>query len=184
MSKYLLTCGCGSTATVDVGQAGGQVDCPSCGAQLDVPHLRKLRHLPITSVGAEHVPSTWGTRQGVATAGLILAAVLASAALWNRFSEPIIPEFNAATRLQNVDQALETMTPAQGWQMWIELYRPLAERGFAKLEDPHKPAIEQYIAKRRFFQKILLVAAAVCAAVALATIIWPRPTHRRLAATR
>ena len=45
MTKYLLTCECGKTVTVDIGQAGEQVAC-QCGAKLDVPPLRKLRHLP------------------------------------------------------------------------------------------------------------------------------------------
>jgi hypothetical protein len=160
---------------VEIGQAGGQVACPSCGAQLDVPPLRKLRHLPVAAAESQPVPSTWGARQGVATAGLILAAVLVSVALWNRFSEPAVPQFDPAARLQSVDRGLESMTPAQAWQMWVELYRPMATRGFAIIEDPHKPAIEQHIAKQRFFQKTLLVAAAIFAVVALATILWPRP---------
>jgi hypothetical protein len=103
--------------------------------------------------------------------------------LWNRFTEPTVPEFDPAARLQSVDQSLETMTPEQGWQLWVELYRPMAERGFAIMEDPHKPAIEQYIARQRLLQLTLLIVAAVCAAIALAAALWPRPT-RRLAATR
>ena len=175
MSKYLLTCGCGTGAPVEVGQAGGQVDCPACGAKLDVPPLRKLRHLPAAAEASEPAATTWGARQGVAAAGLILAGALAGIALWNRFTEPTVPEFDPAARLQSVDQSLETMTPAQGWQLWVELYRPMAERGFAIMENPHKDAIEQHIARRRFFQKTLLIAAAICTAVALAAILWPRP---------
>ena len=179
MTSYLLTCSCGTAVPVEVGQAGGQIACPSCGAQLDVPPLRKLRHLPPAAPKTTTAPSTWNARQGVATAGLILAAILVTVALWSRYSEPTVPEFDPAARLQSVDSALETMTPVQGWQMWVELYRPMAERGFAIIEDPHKPAIEHYIARKRFFQKTLLVAAAICAAVALTAIVWPRPTPRR-----
>jgi hypothetical protein len=184
MSKYLLTCGCGNNVAVEIGQAGGRVACPSCGAQLDVPPLRKLRHLPVAAPQTELVSSTWGARQGVAAASLILAAILVSIALWSRFTEPTVAEFDPHARLEAVDRGLEQMTPAQGWQMWVELYRPMAEQGFAIIEDPHKPAIEQYIAQRRFFQKCLLAAAAVCLAIALATALWPRTTTRRLAATR
>jgi hypothetical protein len=76
------------------------------------------------------------------------------------------------------------MTPVQGFQMWVDLYRPLAERGFAIVEDPHKPAIQQYVAKQRFFQKTLFIVAALSAAVALIATLWPRSAPRRVAATR
>jgi hypothetical protein len=179
MSKYLLTCDCGSTVPVEIGQAGGKVACPACGAALDVPTLRKLRHLPPAGIETRPVPSSWGARQGVATAGLILAAILATVAAGSRYFEPTVPEFNPDARRQSVDRALETMTPVQGFQMWVDLYRPLAERGFAIIEDPHKPAIEQYIAKQRFFQKTLLIVAAISAAVAVAAALWPRPMKTR-----
>ncbi len=180
MSKYLLTCGCGNNVSVDVGQAGGQVACPSCGTPLDVPPLRRLRHLRVADAKKEPAQSTWGARQGVAAAGLILAALLAAIALWSRFNEPSVAEFNPAARLQAVDIGLDEMTPVQAWQMWVELYRPMAERGFVIIEDPHKPAIEQYVARQRFFQKSLLIVAAVCLAIALAAALWPRgrPTKR------
>jgi hypothetical protein len=181
MAKYLLTCGCGQKLAIEPGQAGERIACPKCAAPLDVPPLRKLRHLPPASVEAVKSRFTWGARQGIATAAFILALVLAAVALWNRFTEPAIPIFDPAARLQAVDDSLEKLTPLQGWQMWVDLYRPLATRGFANLEDPNKRAIEQHIARRRFFQKTLLVAAAVCAAAALAATLWPR---QRLAATR
>lgn len=179
MSKSLLTCGCGNNVSVDVGQAGGRVACPSCGAQLDVPPLRKLRHLPTVAPESRPVRSTWSARQGVATAALILAAVLIAIALWSRFNEPTAQPFDPAARRQAVDRGLESITPVEGWHMWVDLYRPLAERGFAVIEDPHKPAIEQYVARQRFFQKILLIVAAGCLAIALAAALWPRPTPRR-----
>ena len=182
MSKYLLPCSCGKNVPVEIGQAGGQIACPACGGQLDVPPLRKLRHLPAAAAETASVPTTWGARQGVATASLILAAILIAIALWSRFTEPTVAEFDPQARLVAVDRGLEQMTPVEGWQMWIDLYRPMAERGFAIIEDPHKPAIEQYVAQRRFFQKTLLAAAAVLLAIALAAALWPRATTRRLAA--
>ena len=48
MTKYALTCECGNTLSVEIGQAGEQVIC-QCGAKLDVPPLRKLRHLPVVT---------------------------------------------------------------------------------------------------------------------------------------
>ena len=62
MSTYLLTCDCGKTVPVEIGQAGGQVTC-SCGTQLDVPTLRKLRHLPAAATAEEPSrPATVGAR--------------------------------------------------------------------------------------------------------------------------
>ena len=179
MTTYLLNCRCGTAVPVEVGQAGERVACPSCGVQLEVPTLRKLGHLPVAAQTTAQAPSTWGPRQGVVTAGLILAAALAGIALWSRFSEPAVPHFDPAARLQSVKQAVESITPVQSWHLWIEVYRPMAERGFAIIEDPHKPAIEQYIAKQRFFQKTLLSIAAVSGIVALAARFWPRPAIRR-----
>jgi hypothetical protein len=179
MSKYLLNCGCGNNVPVDVGQAGGQVACSSCGAKLDVPPLRKLRHLPVAAPESELVQSNWGARQGVVAAGVILAAVLVSFALGSRFYEPAVPEFDPEARLQAVDRGIEAMTPVQGWQMWVELYRPMAERGFAIIQHPHKAAIERDIAQRRFFQKTLLIVAAVFVALALTAALWPRSTRQR-----
>jgi len=183
MSQYLLTCRCGKNVPVEVGQAGGQVIC-SCGERLDVPTLRKLRHLPVADATVSAPPSsTWGARQGIMTVGIILAVVLAGIALWLRVSEPTVPVFDPAARGQSVDAALETMTPVQAWDLWINIYRPMSEKGFARIEDPRKPIIEQFIAKQRFRQKTLLIVAACCAIVAVAAALWPRPPAR-LAATR
>jgi hypothetical protein len=179
MSKYLLSCHCGATIPVEAGQAGGKVVCASCGAGLDVPTLRKLRHLPQAAIETEPGPFQWSARKGIATAGLMLAAILAVVALGIRFFEPAIPVFDPEVRMQNIDEALEKLSPAQGFQMWVDLYRPMAERGFAILEDPHKPAIERYVARQRLLQKILFVTAAFGAALALAAILWPRPASKR-----
>jgi hypothetical protein len=173
MSQYLLTCACGSNVAVEVGQAGGKVVCPTCGAALDVPTLRKLRHLPVAAIEKPQTSSTWGARKGVATAGLILAAVFLCVALGSRLLEPEVPEFNPTDYKQTVDKHLEVMTPVQGFQRWIEFYRPLAETGFAVFNDAHKAGIEQYIAKKRFFQRTMLVTAIVCAAVAAIAAVWP-----------
>jgi hypothetical protein len=57
--------------------------------------------------------------------------------------------------------------------MWVEVYQPLANSGFAVFEYPHKATIEQQIAQHRILQTTLLVIAAVCVAVALAAVFWP-----------
>jgi hypothetical protein len=177
MTKYLLTCGCGATLPVDVGQAGDRISC-QCGAIVEVPPLRKLRHQP-----AATAPTTesiaWNARRGIVAALAILAGVLVLIALWSRVTEPTIAKFDPGIRTQGVEEGLKGMTPLRGWQLWIEVYRPLAERGFFEFVDPHAPVIEQQIAKKRFLQWTLLVAAAVCAALAGVVALWPREISRQ-----
>jgi hypothetical protein len=174
MTKYALTCECGNTLTVDVGQAGEQVSC-GCGARIDVPPLRKLRHLPVVTESPLRQPSSWNVRQGIIATCLILATGLGLWALWSRWTEPYVAPFDAAVRRQLVDDGLATMTPVQAWQVWIERYRPLAERGFQEMEHQHAAAIDQYVAKQRFLQKSLLGVAGCFALVAVIAAVWPRP---------
>jgi hypothetical protein len=178
MTKYLLTCGCGGTLPVDVGQAGERVSC-QCGATLDVPPLRKLRHLPQAPSAAPENTATWNLRKGFIAACVTIAVILAAVALGSWLTEPTVPSFTAG-RDQSVDEALKTITPVHAWRLWIELYRPLAERGFSDLVHSDTAAIRATIAKRRFLQMTLLSIAAVFLALALLTAFWPRgPTTRR-----
>jgi hypothetical protein len=107
-------------------------------------------------------------------AGTILAVLLLGIALWSRLTEPVVRPFDPEARLRAVERGLEGLTPVQSWHMWVELYRPLAERGFPVIEDPHRPAIEEAIAQQRLIQGMMLVGAAVFAAIAVAAAVWPR----------
>ena len=180
MTKYLLTCHCGANVPVEIGQAGERVVC-QCGATLEAPPLRKMRHLPVApAAGASAgLSPAWSPRKGIVTACLVLAAVLAVMALWSWITEPVIAPFSAAGRQQAVEEGLKTMTPEQSWHLWVERYKPLAEQGFTEFEHPHAAAIEQQIAKQRFFQRMLLAAAGVFVAVAALAAFWPRARTRR-----
>jgi len=179
MAKYLLTCECGKMVPVDVGQAGGRATC-SCGAQLDVPALRNLRNLPLSKEDVGQSRAPWSARQGITAAGLILAALLAAYAAWDRFTEPTVPTFDPHHRITSVNQGLEKMTPLQSWQLWVQVYRPLAKSGFAVFEHPQAKAIEQHIAHRHVVQTVLLALAALCALFALSTAFWPStPPQKR-----
>jgi hypothetical protein len=173
LSTYLLTCGCGKTVPVEIGQAGGQVAC-SCGAQLDVPPLRKLRHLPVAATEKDRLPSSWSARKGIIACGLIVAGILAAASLWSRLTEPTIPPFDPVEYEHSVDTHLKSLTPAEGWYRWVDHYRPLAERGYAEFVYRDTAAVQQTIIGKRFFQKMMLILAAICAAIAAAAAIWPR----------
>src|SRR3954451_5126706 len=149
MSKYLVECNCGNKLSVEMGQAGGRVAC-TCGNLVDVPPLRKLRHLPTAEAEVAPPTSTWSARKGVITASLLLAGALAVVNAWSWFTQPKVPVFDPASYEHNiVEQRLKTMTPTQAWQWWIEYYKPLAERGFSNLELANRGQIEKIIAERQ-----------------------------------
>jgi hypothetical protein len=177
MTKYLLNCGCGATLPVDVGQAGERVACP-CGATLEVPPLRKLRHLPVAPVPVEESAS-WNARRGIVAALMILAAIPALIALWSRLTEPKVATFEPAAYTRNVEERLKTISPLHAWQLWVQHYRPMGDRGFFELVDHRAAAIELEVSKRRFLQGILLVTAVVLMAFAAIAAFWPRSQTRR-----
>src|SRR5438270_5564105 len=177
MATYLLKCRCGNQVSVEVGRAGGQVTC-KCGAQLDVPPLRQLRHLPVAAA-EEKRSAVWGTRQGVLTVSLLLAVSLAAASIWSRVTQPTVPKFDPAVYGETVEARLKSWTPGDAWMWWIEYYRPLAERGFPVFEALNRAEIERQIAHRQVLQRTLWIAAAVFAATAGLATFWPKPAKTR-----
>jgi hypothetical protein len=177
MASYLLTCVCGKTLPVDTGQAGGQVVC-SCGTALDVPTLRKLRHLPLAPTDQPKPAAAWTARKGAIAVFLIVAGTLATLSLWNRLTEPKIPEFQPLVHSELVNQELQDMTPVEAWKRWIVLYRPLAENGFAIMQSQIEPAIRAQIARQRFLQAMMLIVAGICVVLAIIIAIWTRAAPR------
>jgi hypothetical protein len=172
MASHLLTCNCGQTVPVEVGQAGGQVVC-SCGAKLDVPTLRNLRHLPLAPTNQPVSAKAWSARKGTIAVFLIAAGLLSAASLWNRLTEPKLPEFQPQSQSDMVDRHLDQVTPTNAWREWIVLYRPLAEKGFTPMESMDAPRIRAAIAHKRFLQSTMLSIAGVCFAVAALAALWP-----------
>jgi len=182
MSKYLVECSCGNKLPVEIGQAGGRITC-TCGNLVDVPPLRKLRHLEAETTAVERPTSTWSARKGVITACLILAGALTIANAWSRFTQPKVPEFNPVNYQAGVEQRINKMTPTQSWQWWIEYYKPMAERGFSNLELANRGLIEAIIAERQSLRRTLWIVAAIAAAIAAAAAFWPKSpdlTSRRI----
>jgi hypothetical protein len=178
MTTYLVTCECGKQLPVQVGQAGEQVSC-ACGKQVSVPTLRLLRHLPVAR--EEKVSETgaaWDARKGVVAAAFIAAIVLAGIAAWNRVREPAVPEF-PADHVSSMSQYIEKVKPLEGWQLWVDVYRPLGVRGFSQFRHPQADALEKYIADKRFLQKVLLVLAAIAAGIGAVAMFWPQSPPRR-----
>ena len=166
MSKYLVECNCGNKLPVEMGQAGGRIAC-TCGNLVDVPPLRKLRHLPTAETEAVRPTSTWSARKGVITASLLLAGALAIINALSWFTQPTVPKFV-------VEQHLKKLTPTQSWQMWIEYYKPMAERGLSRLELANRGQIERIIAERQSLRRTLWIVAAIAAAIAVAAAVWPK----------
>jgi hypothetical protein len=73
---FLLPCArCGADLEIVAGQAGGNANCPACGASCDVPKLRDLGTLrlkPVVSIRSGR-GGGWGLPQAVALAGLACA---------------------------------------------------------------------------------------------------------------
>jgi len=73
---FLLPCvGCASEIDVVAGQAGGQVECPSCGRRNEVPKFRDLNQLGIKSQVNSGPSRRWGLPQAVALAGVVCAVL-------------------------------------------------------------------------------------------------------------
>jgi hypothetical protein len=174
MSKYLVECSCGNKLPVEMGQAGGRITC-SCGNFVDVPTLRKLRHLPPAETEVVRPTSTWSARKGLITASLLVAGALTIVNAWSWFTQPKIPEFNAATYLSDViEPRLKAMTPTGAWEWWINYYKPLAETGFRNLELSRRAEMEAIIAARQSLRRTLWIVAAIAAATAAVAAFWPR----------
>ena len=182
MSKYLVECSCGNKLPVEIGQAGGRITC-TCGNVVDVPPLRKLRHLEVDATVVARPTSTWSARKGVITACLILAGTLTIVNGWSRFTQPKVPEFDGAAYLESVEQRLNKLTPTQSWQMWTEYYKPMSERGFSNLELANRGLIERIIAERQSLRKTLWIVVGIAVAIAAAAAFWPKSpdlTSRRI----
>jgi hypothetical protein len=163
MPSHLLSCAsCGKSLPVEVGQAGGQVQCP-CGARVDVPALRQLRQLPEASAAADE-RRRWSAGQGVLATCLVLVGLFVIVAGWSRWSEPAVQQFDPAKHNREMEQAVDELTPVQGWSVWVTSLQPLGDTGFFELDTGPPAAVKEQIARARFFQATMLVLAAVSVA--------------------
>lgn len=171
--RYLLPCSCGKTVSVSPSQAGGTAAC-DCGARLEVPRLGEMRQLP-TDESVAATAAGWGFRQGVLTAGLMLAAALAAGAGWFAAVEPEPPAPpDAVARQAAVERQVDAMSPRDLHRLLIQVYEPLAKRGFKEAKSPADVATLQRIDECRLYRNVLLGAAGAVVVVSLVLLAAAR----------
>lgn len=169
MKTYLLACGCGAAAEVGVGQAGGRVVCPRCGAALAVPRLGELVRLPAATV-APPAGHPW-TAAHACLLGGTCAAALALATAWYLRTDPQLVFDPAAIR--RAVAAAATTDVHKAWQA-------LARAGVARAASPDEERLAQASRTARAVSIVLLAAAAAGAAVALGGgMAWARGRSSR-----
>jgi hypothetical protein len=131
-THYLLPCNCGKKNEVDSGQAGLNIRCSSCGAELAVPTMRGLNQLeraeapPADRRQVASSQSTWGARQALVFLGIVvlLGAALPTALTWYAYPQPprLRDDFEKLNR-SNIDP----MTLLQTWDLWTHLRQDFSE---------------------------------------------------------
>jgi hypothetical protein len=175
MAKYLLTCACGENVVVVDAQAGRRTTC-RCGETIEIPTLRKLRHLPpapADAINPSRVRSAnpsraWSVREGVFATAIICAVFAATVGGYFWWTVPQPQEFNPVHRAEYVDQHLAVLTPLEAWKLWIENYRYLGQAGFVEYQPPNVPLILQIQQRHQFFYLPLFtiaILALICALV-------------------
>jgi hypothetical protein len=171
MPRYLLTCDCGEVVPVELGQAGGHVVC-RCGKSLAVPALRSLRELPVEQDKEVAVRRTWHPRYGVTAICLIVALGLGSASLWIHLTEPKPPVFNTAESQKMLDEAMDDMTPAVVWHLWM-LRHAKWDEGLTVDAFQLPPKQKEIVKENRFLKKALLVPMGLMLAIAAVSAFCP-----------
>lgn len=166
-TKYLLQCDCGNQQPVTTHQAGSQVSC-NCGQRLDVPPLRKLRHLPVQPEQAAGHSGTWTFRHAVATGGSIVTLALLTWAGWLWRTEPVVPQFDPQRHATALEAGLDRISPAELWTRWHYEYETLPEQGFEVFSSPRRDYLQTAAEQQRLLRRVILAIAGV---VALASAV-------------
>lgn len=127
----------------------------------------------MVAVEEAHPATQWNSRKGVIAGCLILIAALAAVIIWSWATQPQLPVFDPAEHERLIDENLKKLTPPDAWTLWIDYYRPLAERGFSIFEARNRAAIEGEIAHRQFLRLSLWAVVGVLATLAAVAAFWP-----------
>lgn len=140
MTRHLLPCVCSARIPVAVGQAGEQVRCPACGANVLVPRLGELARLEAVGSGTEasgrRPVHPWTAGHACLFVGLVAAGLAAAAAAAVQ-----------STRAAVIDD--EVIRSAVRGADLIDIYR--ARQAFARqgVERPVLPEEDQLVRSSR-----------------------------------
>jgi hypothetical protein len=166
MAKHLLNCECGRNVVVDTAQAGDSVAC-ECGKTMAVPTLRQLRQLPLATPGKPaDATSSWGVRQGLIAACLIVATLCAIVAAISYASQPVLPVFDPAQYTRMTNEQIERMSPMDAWRTWVNGYRNMGVSGFREFRHPATEEIQLDVNRHRLVQMAMLGAAGLAVVIA------------------
>ncbi len=179
MAKYLLQCECGESHVISNHQAGSTLAC-GCGKELIVPTLRNLADLPRVDEADTKPKSSWGIRQGVFTAGLLVALTLGSICGWFQFRMPAPPKpFDLAARSEFFKENVDQLTPVESWTLWMVDLKPLAELGTRKVESPVDMVRKNQIKRFTYYRNVFGIAAAAVLGISLlVTLMLPSSQPR------
>ena len=143
-TTYLLPCTCGKPVRVVPRQAGDRVRC-ECGAEVEVPPLSKMRQLEEADPETAARAFSWGFREGVVTACLLICVAFASfgGLVWSQEPPPPRP-FSAEAWGAQAEKDIEGLTPLGIWRVWNLRYRPLTTEPLEEMLDPNQAAREQW----------------------------------------
>lgn len=170
MVQYLLPCQCGRKIPVDSTKAGRSIEC-ECGATLEVPTLGGMKKLE--KIAQDHRDSsanTWGPRQRVLLAGVLICLTGLGIAGFFGATRPLPPPHDL--RIERIPEHVNNLTLMQTLQLWGAL-----ERG---LPDELTREDQQYEEDRQAYIRRTGVALFIAAAgLAVMTVSLFIPAKRR-----
>lgn len=155
---YLLPCTCGKSIEVDRSQAGLTVHC-ACGRGQEVPTIRGLALLE-SRVRSQVAPRlTWGPAQGVIFAGLALAAIAGTTALYRQVFPPRNPV--EGVNRERLAELFGNMTPDKSLELWGYL-----SQGIDRTELPQILYFREVLARHQRWTRVAWGVAAAGLAIA------------------
>ena len=169
--RYLYPCRCGQKHSIQTHQAGQTLRC-SCGAQLELPTLRKIVLLEkdtsdsIASKKSGFWSVPWGSKQRLLLLGIIALAVscVSAGIAWSQWPTP--PKRHVD--LDALHRDVMALTPLQSMQAWQALtYTPLGKWAVSQVS----PAETIFYQRRLGEQRSLAMVSAIAALIALAFFV-------------
>ena len=139
-----------------------------CGNELVIPTLRNLADLPRVDEADTKTKPAWGLRQGIFTAGLLIALLLGGVAAWFQWQTPGPPEpFDIIARSEFFQENVEKLTPEQAWQLWMIEFKPLEKLGIRQMINPQDRYTLSQIKKCTYYRNLFGIAAGVFLVIGL-----------------